>query len=63
MNLTLTLLALTTLLVVILLGWYLRMDRFSDSDAADWALALYVAGGPLALSWTVRGVVFVAWGR
>lgn len=61
MNLTLTLLALTALLAAILLGWYLRVDRRSLTDAAEWVMTLYVAGGPIALAWLLRVGVFVAW--
>jgi hypothetical protein len=61
MNLTLTLLAQTALLVVILLGWYIRMDRYSLHDAAEFVLAIWVAGGPLALAWLARLAVYWWW--
>jgi hypothetical protein len=57
-NLTLTLLAQTALLALILLAWYLRMERYNLHDAAEWVLAVWVAGGPLALAWLVRLVVY-----
>lgn len=61
MNITLTLFALTVLLAVILAAWESRIDGGDLTGAAEWVLAVYVAGGPLTLAWVVRGAVYV-WG-
>ncbi len=60
-NVTHVLAIITALVGVSLVGWWAAVKRYATQDSALWAMAVWVSGGYVALSWAVV-LGFWGWG-